>query len=383
MIYADGALPPSKAIPTALGGGTWINNPSYDVVATTLEEFRGHWKYNHGDDKFQSFLAKTPIFVQWDDHEVANNWYPGEVLSGLFAPGTAADGLWAESLQAFYEFNPIMEGASIYRSQRFGKHLEVFFVDFRSFRGPNYENSDPEPLDMLGPEQLEWLKEGLANSDATWKIISSHDPLGIVTGGPGDYDSYANQAPEILGREFELQDLLGFIHNREITNVVSLTTDVHFTAHVSLDPSRAEGGWTDFEPLHEFVVGPMHAGSFGPNYMDTSFGAMYEYGMYYDVSVWSVPILFVLYLIKSVFAMYSFSIEMGPLTLGYERWANLPPTEHRLQSFGHAAVDEDGVLTVKLITITGEVLYEKTMTPSSVCKGRQLKGGKNKGKGKC
>jgi uncharacterized surface protein with fasciclin (FAS1) repeats len=75
--------------------------------------------------------------------------------------------------------------------------------------------------------------------------------------------------------------------------------------------------------------------SFGPNFLDTSFGPQYEY-------------------------------ELGPLTLGYERWANLPPSEIRLQSFGYAAVDEEGVLTIQLIGIDGTVNYEKVLTPDTV-----------------
>ncbi len=53
------------------------------------------------------------------------------------------------------------------------------------------------------------------------------------------------------------------------------------------------------------------------------------------------------------------------MTLGYERWANLAPSVVELQSFGHAFVSEDGELTIKLINIDGNVLYEKTMTPVS------------------
>jgi hypothetical protein len=56
--------------------------------------------------------------------------------------------------------------------------------------------------------------------------------------------------------------------------------------------------------------------------------------------------------------------ELGPLTLGFERWANLPPSEVRLQSFGHASVDEEGNLVIKLIGIDGEVKLEKTISPS-------------------
>lgn len=267
-----------------MGGGTWINNPSKDFIAVTLDEFRANWKYNFGDDKMQDFLADTPVFVQWDDHEVTNNWYPGEILGGsLYEEGTEADLLYRNSLQAFYEFNPIQEGEKIYRSQRFGKHLEIFFPDYRSYRGPNPGNSDTTVLDMMGPEQLEWLKNGLSESTATWKIISSHDPLGIVTGGPGDRDGFGQEDPAILGRELEVQDLLSHIYTNDIANVVSVTSDVHFTAHVNMHPDRAEGGFTEFNPLDEFCIGPIHAGSFGPNFMDTSFGAIYEYGEYLPV----------------------------------------------------------------------------------------------------
>lgn len=79
MIYADNSIPPTKDYTNGTETlGTWINNPSLDFVAVTLDEFRANWKYNFGDDKMQSFLAKTPVFVQWDDHEVTNNWWPGK-----------------------------------------------------------------------------------------------------------------------------------------------------------------------------------------------------------------------------------------------------------------------------------------------------------------
>lgn len=61
--------------------------------------------------------------------------------------------------------------------------------------------------------------------------------------------------------------------------------------------------------------------------------------------------------------IFSFLTEYGPLTAGFERWANLPPAQHDLQSFGHAAVAADGTLEIKLMGIDGRVMYEKTLTP--------------------
>ena len=57
---------------------------------------------------------------------------------------------------------------------------------------------------------------------------------------------------------------------------------------------------------------------------------------------------------------------MGPLTLGYERWANLPPSEIDLQSFGSASVSESGVLEIKLMGINGDIRMQKTLEPELV-----------------
>ena len=54
---------------------------------------------------------------------------------------------------------------------------------------------------------------------------------------------------------------------------------------------------------------------------------------------------------------------MGPLTLGYERWANLPPSEIELQSFGSASVSETGVLDIKVMGINGDLRMQKTLQP--------------------
>lgn len=60
-----------------------------------------------------------------------------------------------------------------------------------------------------------------------------------------------------------------------------------------------------------------------------------------------------------------FVVEMGPLTLGYARWANLAPSVNELQSFGHCSVSENGDLEIKLIGIDGSVMFEKKMSPET------------------
>lgn len=77
-----------------------------------------------------------------------------------------------------------------------------------------------------------------------------------------------NAAPK--GRELEFASLLRFIRDEGISNTVWLTADVHYTAAHEYHPDRA--AFQDFAPFWEFVSGPLHAGTFGPNDLDMTFG---------------------------------------------------------------------------------------------------------------
>ena len=49
-----------------------------------------------------------------------------------------------------------------------------------------------------------------------------------------------------------------------------LTADVHYAAAHYYNPDKAQ--FQDFDPFWEFVSGPLHAGTFGPNELDNTFG---------------------------------------------------------------------------------------------------------------
>ena len=72
-IYADGVIPSEVKL---ADGKIWKNVtiPEKAKVAETLDEFRAAHKYNFLDENVRAFNAEVPIFVQWDDHEVTNNW---------------------------------------------------------------------------------------------------------------------------------------------------------------------------------------------------------------------------------------------------------------------------------------------------------------------
>ncbi len=80
------------------------------------------------------------------------------------------------------------------------KNMELFLLDERTFRGPNTENENPNGIQMLGQQRFEWLKAAQKRSRTTWKVISTHAPLSITTGGPGDFDAWAQGDALVLGR---------------------------------------------------------------------------------------------------------------------------------------------------------------------------------------
>jgi alkaline phosphatase D len=248
-----------------------------------MDEFRGQWKYNLLDAHVRGLAATTPTFFQWDDHEVTNNWSPSKDLSGDARYSEKSIALLAaRASRAFHEMTPVRvapsEPSRVYRKISHGPLLDVFFLDMRSYRagnGPGLEARPGPATAHLGETQVAWLKRALAQSRATWKVIASDMPLGLMV-----WDDYAKKAGVEavangdnggpLGRELEIADLLSHIKRNRIRNVVWLTADVHYTAAHHYDPARA--AFHDFDPFWEFVSGPLHAGSFGPNALDATFG---------------------------------------------------------------------------------------------------------------
>lgn len=281
-IYADNAIEAEKPMP---GGGVWRNLVAEGVekVAETLDEFRGRWKYNLLDRHCRAFHGAVPTLFQWDDHEVVNNWSPSKSLRGDDRYRVKDVGLLAARAgRAFHEMTPIAytpeAPGRVYRSIAYGPLLEVFIVDLRSYRGPNGAGRERRLTDrarVLGRAQTAWLKGALKASRARWKVIASDMPIGLVVWDDfrarAGVEAVANGddgAPR--GRELEFAELLRFARDEKIRNLVWLTADVHYAAAHYYDPNRA--AFQEFDPFWEFVAGPLHAGTFGPNALDGTFG---------------------------------------------------------------------------------------------------------------
>jgi len=284
-IYADGPMVESVV---AEGGRIWNNivTPQVAKVAESLDEFRGRYRYNLLDENVRRFNAEVPQIWQWDDHEVMNNWSDSKDISGD-ARYTEKNVplLVARGARAFLEYAPlrpfdIRESQRVYRRYSYGPLLELFVLDMRSYRGPNGANLETTPSPQtafLGPAQLEWLKAGLDDSRAVWKVVAADMPLGLNVGdgltpeGLAKWEAVANgENGSPKGRELEFVDLLSFLKSRRVRNVVWLTADVHYCAAHLYDPAKAV--FRNFDPFWEFVAGPLNAGTFGPNGLDGTFG---------------------------------------------------------------------------------------------------------------
>ena len=131
------------------------------------------------------------------------------------------------------------------------------------------------------------------------------------------------------GRELEIADLLRFMKASGIVNTVWLTADVHYTAAHYYNPDKAQ--FQDFEPFWEFISGPLHAGTFGPDVTDNTFGP--------EVKFLKAP---------------------GPGN------RNLPPSAG-MQFFGHVRIDgRTGEMTVTLRDRADVALSSITLDPKPV-----------------
>jgi alkaline phosphatase D len=329
-IYADGPIPATQTLPD---GRIWRNltTSAKSKVAETLDEYRGQYAYNLLDANLRRFNARVPQVNQWDDHEVRNNWYPGQLLDDPRYTEKDVDVLAARAARAFGEWVPIErghgDGNRVYRKRSYGPLLDVFVLDMRTYKDPNGPNRYADPAQgLLGRRQREWLKRELTASRATWKVIANDLPLGLVVpDGPTAFEGVAQGdggAP--LGRELEFADILRTAHRRGVSGLVFLTADVHYTSAHHYDPARA--AVQDFTPFWEFVSGPLNAGAFGPQPLDGTFGPRTEFSL-------APP------------------------------HPNTSPAEG-FQFFGQVSIDAaTRELTVRLRDLDGRVLWAKTLTP--------------------
>jgi phosphodiesterase/alkaline phosphatase D-like protein len=310
-IYADGETPALRRV----------------VQARKLDDFRAKHGENlssrFGSNVMALLNGSTSILATIDDHEIVDNF------AGGAAPGQSPDAfdvhplepplftdavglvnetqVYQDAMQAFHEYHPIRSELwdtpndvlthgkpKFYRKATFGSDAVVLVLDARSFRNaplPAVEDlfdvneveaflvsTFMEDRTMLGRAQVDCLKYDLLDSQKqgiTWKFIVIPEPVqnfGVI-----------NAEDRLEGYAAERTELLKFIHENHIENVVFIAGDFHGTLVNNLAYQELQGEGTE-DPVvgestpigaFEVVTGPVafFDALLGPLTVDTATSA--------------------------------------------------------------------------------------------------------------
>jgi alkaline phosphatase D len=160
---------------------------------------------------------------------------------------------------------------TVYRRLRFGKLADLHLLDLRSFRSQqsgmgNGDVDDPDRT-ITGRAQLDWLKAGLASSDASWKLVGTSvmispvafgslpahllGPLAELLGLP--QEGLAVNVDQWDGYTDDRKELLAHLTRHGVRNTVFLTGDIHM-AWANDVPVRAATYPLSASAATEFVV---------------------------------------------------------------------------------------------------------------------------------
>jgi alkaline phosphatase D len=209
---------------------------SEEPRALTPRLARYHWERMFSLPRQRELLRNVGSYFEKDDHDTVNDdSWPGRKQGEL---------TFAEGQKIFRQQVPL--GESIYRTFRWGRHLQIWLTDGRDFRSPNNTPDGPDKT-IWGREQKEWLKQTLAESDATWKVLISPTPI-VGPDRTNKADNHANRTFQHEGDEIR-----AWFAEHVPDNFFVLCGDRHWQYH-SVHPRTG---------LNEFAVGAAsdaHAG---------------------------------------------------------------------------------------------------------------------------
>lgn len=225
------------------------HDPAHEMV--TLADYRRRHAQYKTDPDLQALHALAPWVITWDDHESANDAWSG----GAENHTEGAEGAWAArraaSQQAYAEWMPVRytAGGRLYRRLRFGRLASLSMLDLRTYRDRQASSMVDPALDdpdrtLAGPEQLDFLLDGLADPDVQWKLVGNPvmiapvrfpstldgDALrGIATllDAPVSPSGVPYNVDQWDGYPAERARVLGHLRDRGITDAVFLTGDIH------------------------------------------------------------------------------------------------------------------------------------------------------------
>ena len=145
---------PIQEMVTAENGQIWRNivTPEVSKVAETLAEFRGRYKYNLLDENVRRFQRRSAanLAVGRSRSRPITGLTPKISPTTHAIPRKMCPLLISHGSRAFLEYAPmryagVEESERVYRHIAYGKLLDVFVIDMRSYRAGNSFNRQPQP----------------------------------------------------------------------------------------------------------------------------------------------------------------------------------------------------------------------------------------------
>ena len=277
-------------------GSPAVLNPDGTVKeqAVTINEFRAKHDEVYGDRFGENYWAEvrssTAVYGTIDDHEVTNDFAGGQLIgtderftnafpdddpNALINDST----LYENGLQVYQEYNPLRDEfygetgdvvtsgeRKLYRYNTFGSDAASFQLDTRSFRDvavpPPADFTDPNQVGttlaatftpgrtLLGDIQLDEFKQDLLDAQAseiTWKFVMIPEPIQNLFPGINT-DAYE-------GYNAERTEILKFVEDNNIENVVFVAADVHMTSVNNLTYQEAPFGEQIATSVWEITTG--------------------------------------------------------------------------------------------------------------------------------
>ncbi|WP_406461841.1 alkaline phosphatase D family protein [Streptomyces sp. NBC_00111] len=262
--YASGSYPTQDTVVRP-------HAPLHEIL--TLADYRLRHATYKTDTDLQALHATHPVIAIWDDHEFANDAWSGGAEN--HTPGT--EGAWAARVaaakQAYFEWMPVRASTegTVYRRLSFGGLAELHLLDLRSFRSEQASVGDGAVDDpdrtVTGRAQLDWLKAGLASSDAAWKLVGTSvmispvafgslpahllAPLAELLGLPSE--GLAVNVDQWDGYTDDRRELISHLRDNAVRDTVFLTGDIHM-AWANDVPVKAATYPLSASAATEFVV---------------------------------------------------------------------------------------------------------------------------------
>jgi alkaline phosphatase D len=241
---------------------------NHDGDTQLLSEYWSKYRLYKSDPDLKAMHAAHPFLSTWDDHEVEDNYADGQPSSNQQNPNLTQLKDYprrvpfaereANGYRAFFNYMPRArfkgDRRRVYEEYRLGKLVDLMLTDERQYRDRQPCNdaqlqgcADADaPRTMLGAKQLNWLLQNLRLSPSTWKLWGTELMVmatRIAPGVPAQVDAWD-------GYGFERKQILDYILDNNIQNVVAVTGDIHTffagTAYTTGDEATGRAAFPEF-----------------------------------------------------------------------------------------------------------------------------------------